>query len=467
MSDTLDKKYRPKLFSDLVGQERVANMLAAVLKNGSIAHSYLFAGPHGCGKTSAARIFAMGLNCTSTDSPTDAPCGVCNSCKAIASGKDSLSVTEVDSASNNGVDFARELVQTAALSAMGRFKVVILDEAHQLTNAAQNSLLKLFEEPPKNLVIILCTTEPEKLLSTVRSRFQTFQFRKAGTKQLVGLVSNIATKEGISLARGSAEAIVKLTGGNLRDATVLLGQLVVYPEVSVEDVYSTKGGVPPSKILPLVTSIVFKDTKQAILQWRSILELSTPSDALNGLLEMFLSLKHITLLRDSAKDLVDLPEEDYQALSKIANKSWDTDKVFSSLRKEVGSLSRSGGDRQRAIFVEATIADMCSNVPFEVPQHSVPVTAPVKSTYQVDKPVEGKPAAPKGDGDGPTVEGLLGSLPLMYKVRLKDQVISINGGTIRVKSKSACEPVLVHIEAAYVKLGYPDLKVTLEEVDAS
>jgi DNA polymerase III subunit gamma/tau len=463
VSDTLDKKYRPRLFSDLVGQEKVAFQLSSVLRNGNIAHSYLFAGPHGCGKTSAARIFAMGLNCLSTQGPTDVPCGVCNSCKAIASGKDSLSVTEVDSASNNGVDFARELVQTAALSAMGRYKVVILDEAHQLTNSAQNSLLKLFEEPPKNLVIILATTEPEKLLPTVRSRFQTFQFRKATTTALVGLVSDIATKEGINLVPGASEVIVKLTGGNLRDATVLLGQLSVYPEVTVNDVYETKGGVPPSKLLPLVGSIVSKDTKQAILQWRSILDLSTPSDALNGLLEMFLNLKHITLLRDDAKELVDLPEEDYQTLFKISSKSWDTDKVFPSLRKEVGSLSRSGGDRQKSMFIEATIADMCNSFPFEVPQ-SIPVTAPPKATYRVDKPVEVKTSAPKGDG--PSSEELLKSLAFMHKARLKAQLVGVNGGIIRVKSKSACEPILVHIETAYTKLGYSGLKVTLEETDA-
>jgi DNA polymerase-3 subunit gamma/tau len=409
----------------------------------------------------------MGLNCTSSEGPTDKPCGTCSSCKAIATGKDSLSVTEVDSASNNGVDFARELVQTAALSAMGRYKVVILDEAHQLTNSAQNSLLKLFEEPPKNLVIILATTEPDKLLPTVRSRFQTFQFRKATTAALVQLVSDIATKEGITLSSGASEVIVKLTGGNLRDATVLLGQLSVYPEVSVNDVYETKGGVPPSKLLPLVSSIVSKDTKQAILTWRSILELSTPSDALNGLLEMFLNLKHVTLLRESAKELVSLPEEDYQALSQVASKSWDTDKVFSSLRKEVGSLSRSGGDRQKSIFIEATIADMCSSVPFEIPQQSVPVTVPVKATYQVDnKPVEVKPSIPKGNGTGPTAEELLNSLAFMHKARLKAQLVGVNGGTIQVKNKGTCEPILVHIEAAYIKLGYADLKVTLEEIDA-
>lgn len=462
---SLDKKYRPQLLSDLVGQEKVTFQLSRVLENGNINHAYLFSGPHGCGKTSAARILAMGLNCTNSDGPTDKPCGECQSCKSIKSTNGSVSVSEIDAASNNGVDFARSLVETSSLSAMGRFKVIILDEAHMMTNNAFNALLKLFEDPPRGVVFILCTTEPDKLPATIRSRFQTFQFRKASSRDLVQLVSDIATKEGINLVPGASEVIVKLTGGNLRDATVLLGQLAVYPEVTVNDVYETKGGVPPSKLLPVVSAIISKDTKQAILQWRSILELSTPSDALNGLLEVFLNLKHIALLRDAAKELVDLPEEDYQALLKVASKSWDTDKIFSSLRKEVGSLSRSGSDRQKSIFIEATIADMCSTAPFEIPQQS-PVTAPSKVTYQIDKPSEVKPVGPNGERSGPTIDELLGALGHMTKQALKGKIVWMQGGVIKVTSTTLCSRFIPQIEVAYAKLGYPDLSVTVEEVDA-
>src|SRR5580700_6532810 len=190
------RKWRPQTFSDLVGQSHVTSTLANAIKNNRVAHAYIFSGARGVGKTTAARILAKALNCVK--GPTAEPCGECDSCKEIAAGT-SLDVIEIDAASNRGIDQIRELREMVRYApAGGRYKVVILDEAHMLTSEASNALLKTLEEPPDRVVFVMATTEPENLADTIRSRSQHFHFRALSFTELVDALERICVKENLT-----------------------------------------------------------------------------------------------------------------------------------------------------------------------------------------------------------------------------------------------------------------------------
>src|SRR6202047_3885106 len=210
------RKWRPQTFSDLVGQSHVTSTLANAIKNNRVAHAYIFSGARGVGKTTAARILAKAMNCVK--GPTAEPCGECDSCQEIAAGT-SLDVIEIDAASNRGIDQIRELREMVRYApAGGRFKVVILDEAHMLTDEASNALLKTLEEPPDKVVFVMATTEPENLAETIRSRSQHFHFRALSFTEIVEALQGIASKEGLKIEPGAIAVMARTAGGSLRDA---------------------------------------------------------------------------------------------------------------------------------------------------------------------------------------------------------------------------------------------------------
>ena len=212
---SLYRRFRPQRFADMVGQEHVSETLRNAVRNDRVAHAYLFCGPRGCGKTTSARILAKALNCT--DLQDGEPCGSCDSCVQVAAGT-SMDVIEMDAASNNGVDTMRELVSRASLGTAGRRKVYILDEVHMLSTAASNTLLKTLEEPPPHVVFVLATTDPQKVLPTIRSRTQVFEFRLFAIDALTGLVRDIATQAGLELDDATLAAVAKRGNGSARDA---------------------------------------------------------------------------------------------------------------------------------------------------------------------------------------------------------------------------------------------------------
>jgi len=226
MSLALYRKYRPSIFADVIGQEHVTTPLSNALESGKIHHAYLFSGPRGCGKTSSARIMARSLNCEKGPTPT--PCGICQSCKdLVANGPGSLDVIELDAATHGLVDDARDLRDKAFFAPVqSPYKIYIIDEAHQLGPGAANALLKVVEEPPAHVVFIFATTEPDKLISTIRSRTHHYPFRLVPPAILTSHLEKICDAEGIKVAKGVIPLVVRASGGSVRDALSVLGQLL-------------------------------------------------------------------------------------------------------------------------------------------------------------------------------------------------------------------------------------------------
>src|SRR6185436_16602050 len=236
----LARKYRPKRFADLVGQEHVAAGLAGAIGKNRVAHAYLLTGPRGVGKTSAARILAMALNCEKrAQSPTKGePCGECDSCNRIWAGSANLDVVEIDAASNRGVEDARDLRERAmyAASGPGRHKIYIVDEAHMLTREAWNALLKILEEPPPGVVFVFATTEPQKIANTaapVLSRVQRFDFRRIGPQAVAERLRFVAGREQIQAEDGAIQLIARVAAGGMRDGLSLLDQAIVFGDGKV------------------------------------------------------------------------------------------------------------------------------------------------------------------------------------------------------------------------------------------
>ena len=226
MSLALYRKYRPSIFADVIGQEHVTTPLSNALSSGSTHHAYLFSGPRGCGKTSSARIMARSLNCEK--GPTPNPCGECQSCKdLVANGPGSLDVIELDAATHGLVDDARDLRDKAFFAPVqSKYKIYIIDEAHQLGPGAANALLKVVEEPPPHVIFIFATTEPEKLISTIRSRTHHYPFRLVPPGILTTHLEKICASEGAEVAKGVLPLVVRASGGSVRDALSILGQLL-------------------------------------------------------------------------------------------------------------------------------------------------------------------------------------------------------------------------------------------------
>ena len=262
----LYRKYRPQGFDEVVGQEAVVRTLTNAIEHDQVRQAYLFAGPRGTGKTSMARILAKALNCAGTPGPSATPDKTCHTCLAIASGT-SLDVVEMDAASQRGIDDIREIRERVVLQPVeGRYKVYILDEAHQLTDAAWQALLKLIEEPPPHLLFVFCTTELGKVLQTVRSRCQTFVFQRPRLAELVTLLRRVAEGEGIQAPDAALSLIARSARGSFRDAVSTLDQLAAATngQVDAQSVLQLVGAVEEESLLRLCDMVVDRDTAGAL-----------------------------------------------------------------------------------------------------------------------------------------------------------------------------------------------------------
>ncbi len=302
--EPLHHKYRPQTFTDLVGQEAIAHTLTNALNTKRIAPAYLFTGARGTGKTSSARIMAKSLNCLSSDSPTPHPCGKCELCHSIANGN-ALDITEIDAASNTGVDNIRELIERAQFAPVkARFKVYIIDECHMLSTAAFNALLKTLEEPPDRVTFILATTDPQRVLPTIISRCQRFDFRRIPLDSMVKHLGKIAENENINIHIEALTLVAQIAQGGLRDAESLLDQLSLLDgEITVEAVWDLVGSVPEQDLLSLIEAIAADHPIQLIDYGRRIMDRGRePLIVLQNLANVYRDL----LIAKTASDRSDL-----------------------------------------------------------------------------------------------------------------------------------------------------------------
>ncbi|MGA9799365.1 MAG: DNA polymerase III subunit gamma/tau [Terriglobales bacterium] len=263
----LARKYRPQKFSEVIGQEHVTRTLKNALEQGRTAHGYIFSGHRGIGKTTVARILAMALNCRSSDKPVAEPCGICESCTEIRAGN-SVDVIEIDAATNRGIDEIRELREgTRYRPARDRFKIYILDEAHQITDAAFNALLKTLEEPPGHVVFMLATTQPEDIPQTIRSRCQHFSFRAVSFEEILNQLKDLAGREKIEADEDALALLAEAGDGSMRDALSILDQAIAsstgrLTAVQVRDLV----GAAPSGVLEEVMQAVAQGSSETVLR---------------------------------------------------------------------------------------------------------------------------------------------------------------------------------------------------------
>jgi len=263
----LARKYRPQKFSDVIGQDHVTRTLKNAIEQGRIAHGYIFSGHRGIGKTTIARILAMALNCQSQDHPVAEPCGVCDSCREIRAGN-SVDVIEIDAATNRGIDEIRELREAARYRpARDRFKIYILDEAHQITDAAFNALLKTLEEPPSHIVFMMATTQPEDIPQTIRSRCQHFSFHAVRFDDIVAQLRDIAKQEGIKADDSALAMLAEVGDGSMRDALSIMDQAIACCGTTLSaDVVRGLVGTVASDVLEDVMDAVARNSSEDVLR---------------------------------------------------------------------------------------------------------------------------------------------------------------------------------------------------------
>src|SRR6201992_2629152 len=314
----LYRKYRPATFAEVVGQEHVTEPLSTALTAGRINHAYLFSGPRGCGKTSSARILARSLNCE--QGPTATPCGVCDSCVGLApNGPGSIDVGELDAASHGGVDDTRELRDRAFYApAQSRYRVFIVDEAHMVTTAGFNALLKIVEEPPEHLIFIFATTEPEKVLPTIRSRTHHYPFRLLPPRTMRGLIGRICEQENVVIDDAVYPLVIRAGGGSPRDTLSVLDQLVADsddapdgPHVGYQRALGLLGATDVALIDDAVDALGAADAQALFGAVESVIDAGhDPRRFAIDLLERFRDLIILQAVPDAAsRGVVDAPED--------------------------------------------------------------------------------------------------------------------------------------------------------------
>jgi DNA polymerase III subunit gamma/tau len=314
----LYRKYRPATFAEVVGQEHVTEPLSTALAAGRINHAYLFSGPRGCGKTSSARILARSLNCE--QGPTATPCGVCDSCVALApNGPGHIDVIELDAASHGGVDDTRELRDRAFYApAQSRYRVFIVDEAHMVTTAGFNALLKIVEEPPEHLIFVFATTEPEKVLPTIRSRTHHYPFRLLPPRTMRALIERICAQEGVVVDDAVYPLVIRAGGGSPRDTLSVLDQLLAGSEVSPDGnrigyqrALGLLGATDVALIDEAVDALAAGDAAALFGAIESVIDAGhDPRRFATDLLERFRDLLVLQAVPDAAaRGVVDSPED--------------------------------------------------------------------------------------------------------------------------------------------------------------
>ncbi len=359
--EPLHHKYRPTNFDELVGQDPITSTLKQALISNRIAPAYIFSGPRGTGKTSSARIFAKSLNCLKSEKATTMPCGECELCKGISSGN-ALDVIEIDAASNTGVENIRELIERSRFApAKARWKVYVIDECHMLSTAAFNALLKTLEEPPSQVVFILATTDPQRVLPTILSRCMRFDFRRIALHDLESHLMSIAKKEEISIMDEAISLIAKHSQGGLRDAESLLDQVsLLPPPITQLNIINLIGDVPEEELIILAKSLLNKDPSSLLNICNNLSNKGKePIAILQGIASILRDLV-VTKITDEPTNLCNISQENSKSLKGLAA-SITLDQILNLQAKLKGSETYIRNSNQPKLWLEIHLLGMLSN----------------------------------------------------------------------------------------------------------
>ena len=371
MITALYRRYRPESFAELIGQSQVTDPLRSALRADRVNHAYLFSGPRGCGKTTSARILARCLNCK--EGPTDTPCGKCDSCIELSrGGTGSLDVVEIDAASHNGVDDARDLRERAIFApARDRYKIFILDEAHMVTPQGFNALLKIVEEPPEHVKFIFATTEPEKVIGTIRSRTHHYPFRLVPPGELLEYLGTVLDAEGFSAEAGVMALVVRASGGSVRDALSLLDQLIAgsdTKEVAYQRAVNLLGFTHDELMSEVIDAFAEIDAAKAFSAVDKVIQ--SGQDArrfLEDLLERLRDLMLVSSLGNDAKAILrGIGPEQFDILTIQANRFG-----LSDLTAAAEATSKALSDTSAASNPRLQLELLCARVLAPVSQRSI------------------------------------------------------------------------------------------------
>ena len=371
MTTALYRRYRPESFAELIGQSQVTDPLRSALRADRVNHAYLFSGPRGCGKTTSARILARCLNCK--EGPTDTPCGKCDSCIELSrGGPGSLDVVEIDAASHNGVDDARDLRERAIFApARDRYKIFILDEAHMVTPQGFNALLKIVEEPPEHVKFIFATTEPEKVIGTIRSRTHHYPFRLVPPGELLEYLGTVLEAEGFSAEAGVMPLVVRASGGSVRDALSLLDQLIAgsdTKEVAYQRAVNLLGFTHDELMSEVIDAFAEIDAAKAFSAVDKVIQ--SGQDArrfLEDLLERIRDLMLVSSLGNDAKAILrGIGPEQFDILTIQANRFG-----LSDLTAAAEATSKALSDTTAASNPRLQLELLCARVLAPVSQRSI------------------------------------------------------------------------------------------------
>ncbi|HIZ86098.1 MAG TPA: DNA polymerase III subunit gamma/tau [Candidatus Coprenecus stercoravium] len=382
------RKYRPDTFESLIGQENIARTLKNSIQRGQLAHAYLFCGPRGVGKTTTARIFAKSINCLNPG-PDMEPCGKCESCLSFAEGR-SYCIHELDAASNNSVDDIRNLTEMVRIPPqVGKYSVYIIDEVHMLSSAAFNAFLKTLEEPPAHAVFILATTEKHKILPTILSRCQTFDFNRISVPDIVGNLESIAAKEGISIDRESLHVIAVKADGAMRDALTIFDQIVAFcgRDVHYEDVIRDLNVLDYEYYFKIVDNSLAGDYMSSLLLFDEIL--SKGFNAMYFVTGLSSHLRDLLVCRNSdGSALLSLPPSMIERYREQASRC-SVQFIFNSLNITMGCEAAYRQSGNQRLLIEFALMRMAEKA---LPQEQTPAPAPAQARVQAQPKA---PSAPQ------------------------------------------------------------------------
>ncbi|MGA1532748.1 MAG: DNA polymerase III subunit gamma/tau, partial [Aquiluna sp.] len=403
MTYALYRRYRPDSFADLIGQTQVTEPLKAALNSDRVHHAYLFSGPRGCGKTTSARILARCLNCEK--GPTDNPCGKCPSCIELATGgPGSLDVVEIDAASHNGVDDARDLRERAIFApSRDRYKIFILDEAHMVTPQGFNALLKIVEEPPEHIKFIFATTEPDKVIGTIRSRTHHYPFRLVPPAELLSYLDQVLSSEGFEAAEGVMPLVVRASGGSVRDALSLLDQLIAGSDgkkIEYERSVNLLGFTHDNLMAEVIDAFAELDAAKAFAAVDKVVQ--SGQDARRFLEDLLERIRDLMLVSSLGKDaqaiLRGIGPEQFEQLE-IQAARFGLSQLTASAEATAKALSDTSAASNPRLQLELLCARILAPVTSNKPQPVEPKEPATKPAASASKPEPQKPAeaAPKSN----------------------------------------------------------------------